>query len=55
MLTAAVFVLKQTPKDYSAKSERRAWTIRSQEELDAARNQFDIFIFDSFIPDKSKG
>ncbi len=32
-----------------------AWTIRSQEELDAARNQFDIFIFDSFIPDKSKG
>lgn len=32
-----------------------AWTIRSQKELDTARNQFDIFIFDSFIPDKCKG
>lgn len=31
-----------------------AWTIRTQEELDAARNEFDIFIFDSFIPDKHK-
>lgn len=29
-----------------------AWTIRSQEELEAARNEFDIFIFDSFVPDK---
>lgn len=27
-----------------------AWTIRSQEELDAARRYFDIFIFDSFLP-----
>lgn len=27
-----------------------AWTIRSQEELEAARKHFDIFIFDSFIP-----
>lgn len=29
-----------------------AWTIKSQEELEAARSKFDIFIFDSFIPDK---
>lgn len=28
-----------------------AWTIQSQEELERARNQFDLFIFDSFIPD----
>ncbi len=28
-----------------------AWTIKSQEELERARNQFDLFIFDSFIPD----
>ncbi len=28
-----------------------AWTIKSQEELDAVRDKFDIFIFDSFIPD----
>lgn len=27
-----------------------AWTIKSREELDAARENFDIFIFDSFIP-----
>lgn len=27
-----------------------AWTIKSQAELDAARKEFDIFIFDSFIP-----
>jgi glycerophosphoryl diester phosphodiesterase len=27
-----------------------AWTIKSQEELDRAAKQFDIFIFDSFIP-----
>lgn len=29
-----------------------AWTIKSQEELEMARNKFDIFIFDSFLPDK---
>ena len=28
-----------------------AWTIKSQQELEKARNKFDIFIFDSFIPD----
>ncbi len=28
-----------------------AWTIKSQEELDAVRDKFDIFIFDSFIPE----
>ncbi len=29
-----------------------AWTIKSQEELERARSKFDIFIFDSFIPDE---
>ena len=28
-----------------------AWTIKDQEALDKARGKFDIFIFDSFIPD----
>lgn len=27
-----------------------AWTIRSQKELEAAKKEFEIFIFDSFIP-----
>ena len=27
-----------------------AWTIKSQEDLDARRDDFDLFIFDSFIP-----
>jgi len=27
-----------------------AWTVRSQADLDAARRNFDVFIFDSFIP-----
>ena len=27
-----------------------AWTIRSQEQLDASRKQFDLFIFEGFIP-----
>lgn len=31
-----------------------AWTIKSMQELDEAGKHFDIFIFDSFIPDKSK-
>lgn len=29
-----------------------AWTIKSQEELVVAKDKFDIFIFDSFIPQK---
>lgn len=29
-----------------------AWTIKSQKELEATRSKFDIFIFDSFIPDR---
>ena len=29
-----------------------AWTIRSQEELTAAKDAFDLFIFESFIPEK---
>ena len=28
-----------------------AWTIKSQQELDEAKKHFDVFIFDSFIPD----
>ena len=27
------------------------WTIKSQEQLDTMRKHFDIFIFDSFVPD----
>ena len=27
------------------------WTIKSQEQLDAMREHFDLFIFDSFVPD----
>ncbi|MBR5302468.1 MAG: glycerophosphodiester phosphodiesterase [Clostridia bacterium] len=27
-----------------------AWTLKSQQELDAARNDFDLFIFEQFIP-----
>ncbi len=29
-----------------------AWTIKSQKELDARRKDFDLFIFDSFIPEE---
>lgn len=29
-----------------------AWTVKSQQELEAAKKQFDLFIFDSFIPKK---
>lgn len=29
-----------------------AWTIKSQEELERAKEHFDLFIFDSFLPDK---
>lgn len=28
-----------------------AWTIKSQEELERAKSKFDLFIFDSFLPD----
>lgn len=31
-----------------------AWTVKSAEELDKIRGQFDIFIFDSFVPAESK-
>ena len=31
-----------------------AWTIKSQKELEARRKDFDLFIFDSFIPKKEK-
>ena len=31
-----------------------AWTIKSQQELDEARKHFDIFIFDSFVPEARK-
>ena len=27
-----------------------AWTVKSQQELDSLKNDFDLFIFDSFIP-----
>lgn len=32
-----------------------AWTIRSQKELEARKKDFDLFIFDSFIPEKRVG
>ena len=31
-----------------------AWTIKNQKELDDAKENFDIFIFDSFIPKKKR-
>ena len=31
-----------------------AWTIKSQEELDAAKKDFDLFIFEGFMPEKIK-
>ena len=31
-----------------------AWTIKSQQELEAAKGEFDVFIFDSFIPEEEK-
>lgn len=34
------------------KNMAAAWTIKSQEELERAKDKFDIFIFDSFIPDQ---
>lgn len=32
-----------------------AWTIKSPQELEAARKNFDLFIFDSFVPEKKTG
>lgn len=32
-----------------------AWTVRSREQLEEAKKYFDIFIFDSFLPDRSSG
>lgn len=31
-----------------------AWTIKSNEELEAARKYFDIYIFDSFVPERQR-
>lgn len=31
-----------------------AWTIQSQEQLDGSKNYYDLFIFDSFIPQEKK-
>ena len=36
------------------KAECVAWTIKSQDELNNAKNYYQQFIFDSFIPDKNK-
>ncbi|MGN0377455.1 MAG: glycerophosphodiester phosphodiesterase family protein [Suilimivivens sp.] len=36
------------------KNMAAAWTIKNQQQLDAAKEEFDVFIFDSFIPKKSK-
>lgn len=30
-----------------------AWTIKSQEEMEKAKRQFDLFIFESFLPDQN--
>lgn len=34
-------------------STAAAWTIKSREELEAAKKNFDLFIFDSFVPSRS--
>lgn len=36
---------------YLFRNTAAAWTIKSQKQLDEAKKHFDIFIFDSFIPD----
>lgn len=36
------------------KNMAAAWTIKNQDELEKARDKFDIFIFDSFIPDEKR-
>lgn len=45
---ADVFARRVCHRFYGAMAA--AWTIKSQEELERARKNFDIFIFDSFIP-----
>lgn len=34
------------------KNTAAAWTIKSEEELSEAKKHFDIFIFDSFVPER---
>ena len=34
------------------KNMAAAWTIKSQQELEAAKEEFDVFIFDSFLPEE---
>ena len=36
------------------KNMAAAWTIKSQQELEAAKEEFDVFIFDSFIPEEKE-
>lgn len=36
------------------KNMAAAWTIKSEQELETAKEEFDVFIFDSFIPKKQK-
>lgn len=36
------------------KSLAVAWTVRDQEQLESLKNDFDLFIFDSFIPEDTK-
>ena len=36
------------------KAKAAAWTIKSQEELERASGNFDVFIFDSFIPEVNR-
>ncbi|MCM1327131.1 MAG: hypothetical protein NC094_10665 [Bacteroidales bacterium] len=43
--------LKLCRKLFHAKAA--AWTVKNQEELEKVRPYFDIFIFDSFLPDKN--
>lgn len=37
---------------YLFKLPMAAWTVKSQEELELAKKEFDVFIFDSFVPEK---
>lgn len=36
------------------KVKTAAWTIKNQAELEAARGTFDMFIFDSFLPEEGE-
>ena len=31
-----------------------AWTVKSQKQLESLKEDFDLFIFDSFVPDNAK-